>query len=300
MTTTRLEAPLLEALAATDPVRAAELRPPRAGLPREASVDAWIELHHGVRRLLDDGRFVLFTDDAVGDREEESLRMLTSSLGPGADLSRVVPFLTCKHTLEYCLLFARRAFSHGIRALTVTGGDGQVGPPRCLPRSRDLRARIRRQAPGLALGAWVNPFRDPAEQVELLLDPEHHADYYLTQVVSHHDLAPLDRFLEEGARRGLELPGMVGVFCYRSARPRTLERLARFLPVPIRELQEEFARGAGPDQVLGRTLDALARRGVRHTYLSNLRERRAAAAIRRVEALMEAQGADCTDGPLWP
>jgi hypothetical protein len=211
-----------------------------------------------------------------------------------------VPFLTCKHTLEYCLLFARRAFSHGIRALTVTGGDGQVGPPRCLPRSRDLRARIRRQAPGLALGAWVNPFRDPAEQVELLLDPEHHADYYLTQVVSHHDLAPLDRFLEEGARRGLELPGMVGVFYYRSARSATLQRLARFLPVPVPELQEEFAAGAGPDQVLGRTLDALARRGVRHTYLSNLREGRAAAAIRRVEALLEAQGPDCTDGPLWP
>lgn len=290
MRAARLDVPLLDALASEEPVRAAELRPPRANLDRGDSVDVWIELHHGVRRLLSDGRFVLFTDDAVGDREEESLRMLTSNLGSDADLSRVVPFLTCKHTLEYCRLFARRAASHGIRALTVTGGDRKVGPPRCVPHSRDLRALLREQVPDLALGAWVNPFRDPVEQVGLLLEKEHHADYYLTQVVSHHRMAPVDRFLEEAERRGLDVPGMFGVFYYRSARRATLERLSRFLPVPAEELQREFAEGAGSEEVLARTLRALSRRGVDHVYVSNLEAGRAALRLRRVEEPPAAKG----------
>jgi hypothetical protein len=141
------------------------------------------------------------------------------------DLSRVVPFLTCKHTLEYCLLFARRAASLGIGAITVTGGDATVATPRCVPRSRDLRALVRAQVPGLSLGAWVNPYKDPVEQVALLMDPRHEADYFLTQVVSHHGMGAVDGFLEEAARRGLAMPGLFGVFHYRSGNRNTLERL---------------------------------------------------------------------------
>lgn len=251
-------------------LRSVELRPPPAGLPRDRSVDAWIDLNRAVRTLLEEGRYVLFTDDAVGSREEESLQHLTANLGSQADLSHIVPFLTCKHTLDYCLLFARRAASHGIPALTVTGGDAAVGPPRCVPRSRDLRARIKERLPDLALGAWVNPYRSAEEQVELLQDPEHHADYFLTQIVSHHDLGPVDAFLEEAARRGLEVPGMFGVFYYRSARRDTLTRLGRFIPVPVEALVDEFASGAGPEEVCVRTLSALAERGVEKAYISNL------------------------------
>jgi hypothetical protein len=278
--------PFLEALEAPGPLRAAELRPPPADLEGEASVDAWIDLNRGVRRLLADHRFVLFTDDAVGDREEESLRVLTTSLGPQADLSRVVPFLTCKHSLEYCQIFARRVRAHGLGGLSVTGGDRSVGPPRCLPRSADLRARLRSRVPDLPLGAWVNPFRDAAQQVELLLRPDHHASYFLTQVVSHHDMAPVDRFLEEARRRAVPFSGLFGVFFYRSANPRTLRRLGEFLPVPAQGLTREFEAGATPEEVCARTLRALRERGVEKVYVSNLRVGEAATRIQRIEALL--------------
>lgn len=277
---------LLGALTSSEPIRAVELRPPPAGLPSGSSVDAWIDLNQSVRSLLRAGRFVLFTDDAVGSREEESLQHLTSNLGAGTDMSNVVPFLTCKHTLDYCLLFARRAASLGVGAITVTGGDANVGPPRCVPRSRDLRALIRERVPGLALGAWVNPYRDAAEQVELLLEADHVADYFVTQVVSHHELAPLDRFLDEASRRGLELPGLVGVFFYRSASRGTLERLSEFIPVPVDGIVEEFATGASAETVCARTLRALASRGLEKTYVSNLSPRRAGSRLDAIERVL--------------
>ncbi len=279
--------PFMEALFESGPLTTVELRPPPAGLSAQASLDAWIDVNRAVRALLRAGRFVLFTDDAVGDREEESLRHLTANLGPDVDLSQVVPFLTCKHTLEYCLLFARRAASHGLGAVTVTGGDRDVGPPRCLPRSRDLRARIREErGVELPLGTWVNPYRDAREQVDLLLDPEHEADYYLTQIVSHHDLAPLDRFLEEAEQRDLALPGLVGVFYYRSANPATLRRLSNFIPVPEEELIREFEAGDSPEAVCARTLRKLRERGVDKVYISNLELRGAEACLQRIEALV--------------
>ncbi len=290
------ETSFLEALRAPGPLRAVELRPPPVALSGARSLDAWIDLNQAVRGLLRDGRFVLFTDDAVGDREEESLQHLTANLGSGADLSRVVPFLTLKHPLDYCLLFARRAASHGLGAVTVTGGDAGVGPPRCLPRSRDLRSRLRGEASGLAFGAWVNPYRDPVEQVRLLMEEGHEADYYLTQVVSHHDLDPLRRFLEEADRRGLRQPGMVGVFLYRSGNPTTLQRLSRFIPVPVEAIQREFAEGAGAEEICARTLGALAGMGVEKVYLSNLEPRRAGERLRRVEACLADGGSVGTGG----
>lgn len=269
------------------PVRAAELRPPAAGLDPRRSLEAWIDAHQTLRRLLAAGRPVLFTDDAVGEREEESLRHITANLGPAVDLSGVAPFLTCKHPLDYCLLFARRAASYGLGAVTVTGGDASVPPPRCLPRSRDLRARVRETTPGLALGTWANPFRDAAEQVGFLVDDGAEADYFLTQVVSHHDMGALDRFLDEAERRSLALPGLFGVFYYRSARPATLERLARFLPVPARALTREMEEeGATPDEVCARTIRALRERGVEKVYVSNLGFRGAEVRLRAVEALL--------------
>lgn len=284
----------LEALRNPGPLRAVELRPPPSTLDRTATMEAWIDAHHGVGRLLAGGRFVLFTDDAVGSREEESLAHLTANLGPEAPMAQVVPFLTCKHSLEYCLLFARRAASHGFGAVTVTGGDAEVGVPRCLPRSRDLRVQIRmaevpgrhlsRQRP-LPLGMWVNPFRDAREQVDHLEAQEEPADYFLTQVVSHHDLAPLDRLLEEMHRRGITLPGLVGVFHYRSANPRTLARLGDFLPVPAEGLTREFRNeGLPAEEVTARTIRTLAARGVEKVYLSNLGLGTAASELRRIEA----------------
>jgi hypothetical protein len=281
-----IASPFLEALASPDPLRAVELRPPPATLDRGDSMEAWIDAYHGLGRLLARGRFVLLTDGATGSDEEESLSHLAGNLGPGADLSRVVPFLTCRHPLDYCLLFARRAGAHRVGGVTVTGGDAASGVPRCLARSSELRRRIAASnAGGPPLGLWVNPFRDPEEQVAILLDSGDPAAYFLTQVVSHHDLAPVDRFLEVAARRGLPMPGLFGVFHYRSANPRTLARLGAFLPVPAEGLAREFgAEGVPAEEVTARTIRALRERGVDKVYVSNLDTGRAAAVLGRIEA----------------
>ena len=276
----------LDVLYAPGQVRTLEFRPPLLDLGGTSPVDAWIDLNRTARTLLGEGRFVLFTDDAVGSREEESLQHLTSNLGEDTDLSGVVPFLTCKHTLDHCTLFAQRAASLGLDAITVTGGDKNIGPPRCVPRSRDLRRIIKKRLPELRLGAWANPYRDATEQVDLLLDPEHQADYYVTQVISHHRLGPLDRFLEESVRRGLKLPGLVGAFFYRSGSPKTLDHLQAFIPVPREELIAEFARGASAEAVCARTLSALANRGVEKTYISNLNPRRARQRLEAIEEML--------------
>ena len=106
---------------------------------------------------------------------------------------------------------------------------------------------IRGRESALALGGWANPHANPAAQVQHLLDDRVTAEFYLTQIVSHHSRPAVERFLAEGERRGLTLPGMFGVFYYRSANTRTLETLREFLPVPVDELREEFAgrRDAG-------------------------------------------------------
>jgi hypothetical protein len=276
----------LDALRCQGPVRAVELRPPGTAMGAGASLEAWIDLRHSVGRLLRDDRFVLFTDDAAGTREEESLRHLLDNLGPGADLSGVVPFLTLRHSLEYCTLFARRTRAHRMGGLTVTGGDEASGLPRCLPRSRELRARLREELTGLPLGVWTNPLGDAKRQVAWLDRGEVDADYYLTQVVSHHRPGALDAFLEEMERRGPRIPGLFGVFFYRSANPRTLQRLSAFLPVPAEELTREFAGGASPEEVCARTLRCLRERGVEKVYLSNLGLRWAPRALARIEALI--------------
>src|SRR5262244_104714 len=93
-------------LRSDQPVIAAELRPPRAELEAAASRDAWIDTYHAVRSLTRAGTFVFLTDSAVGSKEEDNLRHLVINLGTDVPRSRVVPFLTCKHTAEFCLAYA--------------------------------------------------------------------------------------------------------------------------------------------------------------------------------------------------
>ena len=125
-------ATLLDALTGKDHVIAAELRPPRAELNAAAGMDAWIDTYHSVRSLVRRGTQVFLTDSAVGLREEDNLRHLIINLGTDVPLNHVVPFLTCKHELEYCLNYADRAWQHGFPALVVLGGDTSVGAPRCV------------------------------------------------------------------------------------------------------------------------------------------------------------------------
>ena len=261
---------LLETLRGDRPVIAAELRPPRAELDAAAGMNAWIDTYHAVRSLSRQDTFVFVTDSAVGAREEDNIRHLVTNLGSDAPRDRVIPFLTSKHSLDYCLAYAERAEHHDFHSLVVLGGDRQVGPPRCVEHAWQLRQAIRARQPELVLGGWANPHADPARQVDFLLDDEFNGEFFLTQVVSHHDREAVERLVTEARRRGVTQPGMFGVFFYRSAKPRTLAMLKEFLPVPAEELTREFDEGATPVDVCARTVRALLDAGARHFYLSNL------------------------------
>jgi 5,10-methylenetetrahydrofolate reductase len=273
---------LLARLRQPGPLVTVELRPPAAGLSATDSMDAWIDMHHAVRRLVAEGRVVFVTDNAVGSREEENLAHLVSNLGEGPGASGVVPFLTLKHTLEYCMVYAQRAAAAGFEALTVLGGDHQVGPPRCLPHAHLLRARIRERVPSLALGGWANPHRHPEEQARFLADPGVHADFFLTQVVSHHSAAHVEALVRATEERGVRAPGVFGVFFYRSARPETLAKLSEFFPVPADALTREFEAGVEPEEVCARSIRALRDAGASRIYVSNLGFRRPDVRLRRI------------------
>ena len=277
---------LVERLKGEARVIAAELRPPRAELETTASMDAWIDTYHAVRGLTRHGTFVFLTDSAVGMKEEDNLRHLVINLGSDVPRSHVVPFLTCKHTAEYCVAYADRARQSGFESLVVLGGDKHVGPPRCVEHAWQLREMIRAREAHLSLGGWANPHANPVSQVQHLMDDRATAEFYLTQIVSHHSRSEVERFLAEAQRRKLALPGMFGVFYYRSANPRTLETLRDFLPVPAAGLREEFGAGATPDSVCARSIRELTASGVRHFYVSNLPIGRAAATLERILALV--------------
>jgi hypothetical protein len=273
---------LVEALGGPGRVLSAELRPPRAELDASAGMDAWIDTYHSVRGLVDDEVFVFLTDSAVGAREEHNLRHLVINLGGDVRRSHVVPFLTAKHTMEFCLSYAERAAHEGFPALVVLGGDRSIGPPRCVEHAWQLRAAIRQHVPGLALGGWANPHADASTQVRYLSDGHFNAEFFLTQVVSHHDRAAVERFVEEMSRTGVALPGVFGVFYYRSANPKTLEALSQFLPVPAEGLVREFDEGASADEICARTIRTLYDAGVTHVYVSNLPVGRARQTLGRV------------------
>jgi 5,10-methylenetetrahydrofolate reductase len=273
---------LLDNLRSGRRVIAAELRPPRAELEAAESRDAWIDTYHAVRSLARGGTFVFLTDSAVGSKEEDNLRHLVINLGTDVPRSGIVPFLTCKHPIDYCLSYADRAQHHGFEALVVLGGDRSVGPSRCVEHAWQLREEIRQRVPDLALGGWANPHADAAAQVGHLLDEHATADFYLTQIVSHHSRGRVERFLDEAERRRLSLEGLFGIFYYRSANPRTLKALEEFLPVPTDALTREFSEGAGPEEICARSIGALAAAGVHHFYISNLPLGRAAMTLGRV------------------
>ena len=233
-------------------------------------MDAWIDTYHAVRRLTRAGTYVFLTDSAVGAQEEDNLRHLVTNLQRDVPRERIVPFLTSKHPLEYCLSYAERARQHGFPALVVLGGDKKVGTPRSVEHAWQLREMLRGRDRQIALGGWANPHADAERQVEFLLERHVNAEFYLTQIVSHHDRDKVARFLEAGATRGLALPGIFGVFFFRSANPKTLAALKSFLPVPAEELARDFGAGKSAEDVCAESIRTLLAAGVRHFYISNL------------------------------
>jgi 5,10-methylenetetrahydrofolate reductase len=274
-------------------VFAAELRPPRAELASGEGMDAWIDTYHAVRRLTRQDTFVFLTDSAVGAQEEDNLRHLVTNLGQDVPRSRIVPFLTAKHSLEYCLSYAERARQNGFPALVVLGGDQTVGAPRSVEHAWQLRGMLRQRDHDIRLGGWANPHADPERQADYLAAASFHAEFFLTQVVSHHQIEAAARFIDTLERRRLTLPGLFGVFFYRSGNRRTLDALRGFLPVPIDGLMREFADGSTPEDICARTIRALMNAGARHFYISNLPPSRAQAVL---GAILEKTGAAVGSG----
>ena len=281
----RPSADILARLRAPGPMVGVELRPPRLGLDAARGMEVWIDMYHSVRRLARDGTLVLLTDDAAGDPEEESLAHLAANLGGAADLETVVPFLTCKHPLEYCRLFARLAVGLGVAGVAVVGGDHSVGPERCVPHGKDLRAILRRAQPGFPLGGWANPHRDPVQQARFVAARDYSADFVLTQIVSHHSLGQVELFRAELERLGMQIPVVYGVFLYRSPNPRTLRYLNRYFPVPAREITAEFAAGMSADEICARSIRRLEDVGAEKVYVSNLRGREVVGRLERLSTI---------------
>ena len=250
-------------------------------------MDSWMDMRRAVDRLAERDTALFFTDNAVGTREEENLHHLVANLDTESPRGRICPFLTTKHSLEYCQWFADRAVAEGHEALAVLGGDTSVGPERCLPHAYLLRQRIRARHPGLALGGWANPYHAAADQVRYLTAEDFTADFFLTQIVNHHELGVVERFLEESRSSALSLPGIFGVFYYRSANPKTLSVLSRFLPVPAEAITREFEAGVHPDEVCARTIRGLRDLGVTRVYVSNLDPGDAPERLTAIERLVE-------------
>jgi len=263
-------------------VIAVELRPPRAELAALEGMDAWIDTYHAIKSLTRHDVRVMVTDNAVGAQEENNLRHLVTNLGDAVERHRIIPFLTTKHSLEFCLAYADQTVHNGFPSLVVLGGDKHVGRPRCLDHAWQLRREIRQRHPQLELGGWANPTANPLQQVDFLLQPDVHADFFLTQIVSHHQADRVGAFIEAGKSSGLAIPGVFGVFYYRSANAKTLDMLSQFLPVPIEELKKEFAGGATPVEVCARTIRSLIDLGARHFYVSNLPAKKTAATLNSI------------------
>src|SRR5437764_3523954 len=267
-------------------LRNVEMCPPRVDLPLEQSVEAWIDSNRLMRKMASLGRFVFMTDGAIGRREEPNLRHVTINLGSGADRSRIIPILTTKHSLEYCLEFAKRSYSLGFTSLVVLGGDQADDTPRCVEHAYELRRMIRQTVPGITLGGWASP-HGGRRQVEFMIDPEYSADFYMTQIVSHYHMAAIDEFLNEGARLGVNIPGIFGVFYYRSATFKTLDVLSRFFPVPVTQLKRDFAAQIPPEEICAHSIHALRQKGIQNIYVSNLPMASATAKLSRIESRAE-------------
>jgi len=277
---------LLEALRTENCLINVEMCPPRMDLPMEESVEAWIDSNHLMRKITALRRYVFMTDGAIGRREEPNLRHVTINLGPEADRSRIVPILTTKHTLEYCLEFAERSYGLGFTSMVVLGGDKSDGVRRCVEHAYELRRLIRERVPGMTLGGWASP-HGGRRQVEYILDPNYSADFFLAQIASHYQTEALDSFLESIHQLRIEIPAIFGVFYYRSANAKTCSLLSQFFPVPFEGLKHDFDSGVAPQEICARSISALLKRGVKHVYISNLPMGSAAKTLSDIESRVD-------------
>ena len=127
-------------------------------------------------------------------------------------------------------------FLCGARRAARVPGDG-----RARRRQERRRPAVRRARVAAARRSFANAFRGwcsaagrtrtrpPSAQVDYLRDPRFTAEFYLTQIVSHHNLAPVERFLDaaDGRRRRARACSACSITAART--PRTLAS-ARAVP----------------------------------------------------------------------
>ena len=107
------------------------------------------------------------------------------------------------------------------------------------------------------------------------------AEFYLTQIVSHHSRPAVEGFLGEAAGAGSRCQGCLA--CSITARPTRAPSDAQRLPTGAGpHLTEEFSAGASAEDVCARSIRELGAAGVRHFYVSNLPLGRAAATLQRI------------------
>jgi hypothetical protein len=120
-----------------------------------------------------------------------------------------------------------------------------------------------------------------------MLAPEYSADFYLAQIVSHYQTRAIDEFVNETERLGVKIPGIFGVFYYRTPNPKTFTMLSKFLPVPVEELQRDFEANVHPEEICALSVHALLRRSVKNVYVSNLPMATAGQTFSRIESRVE-------------
>ena len=252
---------------------------------RRPGMDAWIDTYHAVTRLRPRRTFVFLTDSAVGAREEHNLRHLVINLGTDVPRDHVVPFLTTKHSLEFCLSLRRARLAGRLPSLVVLGGD-QIGRSAAMRGARVAAARgdPRARAGAVARRLGQSARRSGDAGCGYLADDRFTGEFFLTQVVSHHDDGERRRVPRGAASSGRSrLPGIFGVFYYRSANPKTLQTLKQFLPVPVEGLTREFAEGVDAGRRSARARSARsAPPACKHFYVSNLPVGRARQTLQRV------------------
>ncbi len=213
----------------------------------------------------------MVTDSAVGAQEENNLRHLVTNLGPDVPRQSVVPFLTTKHSIDFCLGYADQVVQHGFPGAR-RARRRQTRGPRARGRARVAAApaHSRRAIPSCRSAA--GPTRPATRPVRWpswarASSPPTSTSRRSCRIIAS---ATSTGFLREADRQGVTAPGMFGVFYYRSAKTSTLQTLSQFLPVPVDELSAEFAAGATPVDVCARSIRELMALGVRHFYVSNL------------------------------
>ena len=242
-------------------------------------MDAWIDTYHAIRSLTRHDVRVMVTDSAVGAQEENNLRHLVANLGDAVGRHKVIPFLTTKHSLEFCLAYADQAVHNGFPSLVVLGGDKHVGRPRSLEHAWQLRKLIRERHPASSWAAGRTPSRTRSGRLSSCCGPRRTRTSTSRRSCRTIRSIASARFSTPAGPRDSAMPGVFGVFYYRSANPKTLEMLSEFLPVPVEELKREFASGATPIDVCARTIRFLVDIGARHFYVSNLPAKKTAATL---------------------